>query len=89
MSYSFGIKGTSKADALSKVAEALAGVVVSQPVHAVDQEQAQAAAEAFVGLLADDDTQDVTVSVSGSVWNTDAGLQQASCNVNVGLTKRV
>jgi hypothetical protein len=88
MSYSFSVKGATKAEASTKVAEELAKVVLAQPVHAADQAQAQAAADGFINVLADDSAQDVSVSVNGSVWNTDAGLQQASISLNASLTKR-
>jgi hypothetical protein len=88
MSYSLNVKGATKAEAKSKVAEELAAVVAAQPVHAADQAQAEAAVNAFVDILPDVDAQDVAVSVSGSVWVTDAGLQQASVNVSVALAAR-
>jgi hypothetical protein len=88
MSYSFSAKGANKAEASAKVAEELAKVVLAQPVHAADQVQAQAATDAFINLLADDEAQDVVVSVNGSLWSTDAGILQSSVTVNAALANR-
>lgn len=71
------------------VAEELAKVVEGQPVHAADAPAAQAAADAFVGLIADDETKDVQVTVSGSVWSTETGLRQASVSVSAEQIERV
>ena len=88
MSYSFSVLAPTKDGALVKVGEELTKIVVAQPVHRADQEAVQGAVAVFVDLLAGSDTQDVGISVSGSIWKTDAGVQQASVNVNVGLAPR-
>jgi hypothetical protein len=88
MSYSFQVTGATKAEALDKVAEALHATVVAQSVHAADAVQAQAAADAFVGILADDDARDVGVSMNGSLWQSDQGVQQASVTVAASLVAR-
>jgi hypothetical protein len=88
MSYSFSVKGATAAEAMEKVAEALAAAVVSQPAHAADSDEAHDAAQSFIDLLASDDTQDVAVSVSGSIYTTAAGVQQVSVGVSAGLVKR-
>ena len=54
MSYSIGVRAASKAEAIVAVSGKLAEVVQQQPVHEADQAQAIGAAEAFIGLLADD-----------------------------------
>lgn len=89
MSYSFGICAATKAEASEKVAEKLAEVVAAQPIRAADQEQAQAAADSFIALVRDDDTQDIAVTVSGSVIGGDAGLNSASVSVGVLLRAKV
>lgn len=86
MSYSFNFRSATKADAKTRLAAEFDRVVQSQPSHAVDRAQAQAAAEAFIGLLPDDEGRDVTVSVSGSVggtWSGDLVDPISSVNVNV------
>jgi hypothetical protein len=88
MSYSFQVSGATKAEAIAKVAEELTKVVANQPPHAADQAQAQAAVESFVDLLADDDTQDVSVTVHGSLWTSDAGILSANVNVTATIAKR-
>jgi hypothetical protein len=88
MSYSFSVRGATKGEVITKVADELAKVVTAQPVHASDQAQAQAATEAFVDLLGDDDAKDVAVSVNGSVQSSNGGLLQSSFNVNASLVNR-
>lgn len=88
MSYSFSVLAPTKDEALVKVGEELTKIVVAQPVHRADQEAVQGAVAVFVDLLAVNDTQDVGVSVSGSIWKTDVGVQQASVSVNVGIAPR-
>lgn len=88
MSYSFSAKAATKAELKSMVAEQFAAVVVAQPVHAADQPQALAAANAFIDLLAEDAERDVGVSVSGSLWSTDAGMQSTGVSINAGLQPR-
>lgn len=88
MSYSFGLKAATKAAAIAEISKQLDAVVAAQPVHAADRAQAQAASEAFVNLLPDDDAQDVGASISGWIQTTDGGLVQASVGVTVGLQKR-
>jgi hypothetical protein len=88
MSYSFQVSGATKAEAIAKVAEKLAEVVLAQPPHAADQAQAQNAVESFVDLLADDETQDVSVTVHGSLWNSDAGILSANVNVTATIAPR-
>lgn len=70
MSYSFTITAATKALALAAVAAQLDAVVAQQPSHEVDRQQAQQAAELFVGLLPDDAARDVRVSMNGSVGGT-------------------
>lgn len=86
MSYSFAIDADNKADAKTAVAAELAKVVETQPIHERDRAQAQAAADAFIDLLPDSDSQGVHVSVHGSLGWT--GPQEdptiTSSNVSVG-----
>ena len=67
MSYSFGVIKPTKEEAIEAVAVELDKVVATQPIHALDRDQALAAAGAFVRMLPDDPAKDVNVSVSGSV----------------------
>ena len=67
MSYSFGFRAATKAEAKQKVAAELDKVVTQQSVHAKDRDQAQAAANAFIDVLDDDDSKDVSVSMNGSL----------------------
>lgn len=72
MSYSFRAVGATKEEVLQKVAKELDQVVDLQPAHAADRGGALAAATAFVGLLVEDESQDIQVDVHGSVsWKHD------------------
>ena len=92
MSYSFSVRGATKADVINNAAAELDKVVASQPIHAADRAQAQAAAEAFLGIIpGKDDDQDFYLYVSGSVgWKGTLGaadqvLTSASVNVSASL----
>lgn len=93
MSYSFTIRGASKAMALASVSLKLDEIAIQQPVHAADNAQAMQAAELFVGVLPDDDTRDVQVSMNGYVsgqWEGSSLLKLTSASVSVtaGLVER-
>jgi hypothetical protein len=93
MSYSFSVKCSTKAEALETVAAKLEEVVTGQSVHAVDKEQALAAATSFVNLLPERGDQDVVVNVNGSVsWDgtypDSHVLRGASVSVNAYLMAR-
>jgi hypothetical protein len=92
MSYSFSARGTTKAETIKNVSFELDKVVAAQPVHAADRAQAQAAAQAFLGVLPENvDGYDFYVSVSGSVgWKgslsaADQVLTSAGVNVSASL----
>lgn len=72
MSYSFKVRGATKAEALEAARAEMAKVVEQQPIHAVDREQALAAAELMLAVLPNDDTRDVAIALSGSVSSTDS-----------------
>lgn len=88
MSYSFQVRGSTKAEVVEKVKAEMARVVVAQPVHAADQAQAVAAAESFVALLADDADYDVCVSVHGSVFVADGKLTNSGVGVSAWFVAR-
>lgn len=67
MSYSFGVRGTNKADALAKIAAGFDEIIAAQPCHVRDQLAVLATAAAYLDLLAEDETMDVSVTISGSV----------------------
>ena len=84
MSYSFNVTAASKEEAKEKIAAELDKVVLSQPVHAADREQAQAAASAFIDVLADPaDGEEIRVSVHGSVgWREEGKFTHANIGVS-------
>ena len=94
MSYSFDVRGATKAEVIAKVSAELSKVVETQSIHSVDCVQAQAAAEAFLGVIPDNpDGKDFYISVSGSVgWagtlNVDAIVTSASINVSASLVAK-
>ncbi|UDF33531.1 UNVERIFIED_ORG: hypothetical protein LHJ69_12950 [Shinella sp. XGS7] len=89
MSYSFNVRGATKALALAVLAAKLDEVVQQQPVHAADRQQAQAAAEAFVGLLPDDASKEVHINISGYVsgqWSGSDLVQLSGASVSVSAS---
>ena len=90
MSYSFNVKAPSKAAAKQAVSAELDKVLLHQPVHRADHPRAEAAAHAFIDVLADDDSMDVEVHVSGSVgWSGSldgAGQAEKIVSANLSVT---
>lgn len=70
MSYGFKVRASTKVEAKSKVAAEFDKVVAGQACHARDRAQAEAAAAAFIDLLDDDESKDVSVGVNGWVGGT-------------------
>ena len=86
MSYSFSVRGATKAEVLVKVRDELVKVVAAQANHKDDCDQAHEVAELFVNLLADDPDRDVVVSVNGSLgWTLDADQKPRYSNASVGV----
>lgn len=68
MSFSYQVRGASKADAMSKAVAEMAKVIEAQPVHAHDADSVQAVVETYVGLLPEPSPeQDVVIGISGSL----------------------
>lgn len=91
MSYSLTARAPTKALVLQMLADKFdAEVLKHQLVHARDRAQALATAQVFVDLLADDDTKDVNVTLSGGLsFNPDGeSLQGASVSVGASLAVR-
>lgn len=88
MSYSFQAQAATKAELKTQVAEQFAAVVLAQPPHAADQDAALAAAENFIDLLADDEAQDISINMHGSLWTSDAGILSANVNVTCTIVAR-
>lgn len=65
MSYSFGITAATKEEAKQRVAEEFEKTIAMFPIHARDKTAVLANAAAIIDQLADDDTRDITVTVSG------------------------
>lgn len=93
MSYSFNVRAASKALVKAAIAAELEKVAAQQACHLRDKAQAQAAADAFVDVLTDDDDKDVVVNMSGYLSGQWQGsdvtrIEGASVNVSAGLANR-
>lgn len=86
MSFSFNVRGKSKADAIVKVHEELGKVVAQQPVHAADQLAAREAADGYLHVL-DQPTEgsEISVSVSGSIGMQDGRVTSVMVGVNAAI----
>lgn len=87
MSYSFRVVAVNKSEAKDKVFVELTKVCEQQPIHAVDTEAANATAKALIDLMSDDESQDISATVSGSIWKTEDGVQQLELHVSVVFVK--
>jgi hypothetical protein len=68
MSYSFSVKGATKAEVKAAVRKYFdEQVVPHQPAHARDRAAAFANADTVIDLLADDESKDIAVSCNGWV----------------------
>jgi hypothetical protein len=88
MSYSFSVQAATKAEAIEKVAAELAAVVKSQPSHEAEADVVRAAAESFIDLLRDDESQNIALTVSGSIWQGEQGLNSVSANISASVLSR-
>lgn len=88
MSYSFSVRGASKAEAIEKAHAELDKVVALQPVHAVDVAQAKATVTAFVGVLPDDEARDIGISCNGSVCSNAGKTTSAGIGVTAYLADK-
>jgi hypothetical protein len=92
MSYSFQIRAATKAEAKAKVAAELDKVAAAQVCH--ERDKAQATFRAFIDLVADDDSQDLAVTCSGSLSGTWQGsdvvrISGANIMTSAGLVPRL
>lgn len=89
MSYSFSVNGNSTAEAVTKAKEQFDAVVTSQPVHATDRDLVVAGIEGAAALFAEpSDAQSLFLSVYGSIYKSDAGVQQVGLNISAQLSTR-
>lgn len=88
MSYSFTVREATKLAALGAVAAKLDAIVEQQPVHAADRNLTDAAAANIVEMLEEPGERDVFVSIAGSIYKIDAGVQQISLNISANLPPR-
>ena len=86
MSYSFSARVATKDEARAKVASELEQYLHHQPQHR-ERDQVQTIANAFIDLLADDDTQDIQIQIHGSVgWKYGAEAPEPLNAISVGVS---
>lgn len=89
MSYSFTARGATKEDVLKHVTEQFDQIIVAQPKHAADREQAYNAAEWFLSIMPEAADQDYSLSLNGSLgWNDDGTITGAAVGVSVRLVPK-
>ena len=88
MSYSISARAATKDEVMKAISAELNKVVEHQPVHQKDIAQHLAAAELIIGLMNDDPARDIYASMSGSIWVTEKGVQNASVSVNFSYLER-
>jgi len=88
MSYSFFVKAATGAAVMAAAGEKMAEVVAAQPVHAYDKDQALAHAAAIVGQMQPNENQDISVSMSGSIWKDGDTLKSLSIAADVTVVDK-
>ena len=88
VTYSISASRATKGELEIAIRDELAKVPQSQPVHKADIDQAFDAAKSLVDLMRDDPARDLYASVSGSIWKTEAGIEQLSLSINLSYSKR-
>ena len=88
MSYSFGVRAATKTEAADKATTELDKIVSAQPVHEADRAAIENTVAKLLNVVRDDSSRDVGLSVSGSVYKTDAGIESVSLNVSVHYLPR-
>lgn len=89
MSYSFNVRASDKAAAIAACRARMAEEMVRQPCHSIDAEAALGNMERVVGLLPDDPSMHVAVSMSGYVggeWAQGELTRLTSANVMCGAS---
>lgn len=93
MSYSFQVRGANKEEAFAMVTDKMREVASHQACHERDKHLALNAAKAFIDILADDETKDVIVVMSGSLTGQWQGsdvtrIEGAAVSISAGLATR-
>lgn len=90
MSYSFSAKAATKSELKSLIAEKVAEIAHQQPVHAADQAQIVANANAIIDLLPENvEGRELQATINGylsGTWDNEqiTELTQVSINANIG-----
>lgn len=87
MSYSFGVRASTKEEAKAKITAEFDRVIEQQPVHEADLPAARAATAAYVDVLVSPTgDQDVVVHVGGYVsWQAEGQFTGSRIEVRAGL----
>jgi hypothetical protein len=86
MSFSFNVTAKDKAAAKEAVRAEFEKVLQYQPDHEYDKALVFATADAYIDLIVDDDTMDVTVSVNGSLGWRHGTEPHEYTSSNVGVS---
>lgn len=88
MSYSFGLRAANKAALLALVSAKMDEIAAQQVCHERDKAAALATAEAFTGQLTDDESRDVSITMSGFLsgqWEGSDVTRVTAANVSVSV----
>ena len=88
MSYSFFVRAATAAAVMAAASEKMAEIVVAQPVHAYDKDQALAHAAALVGQMQPSESQDISVSMNGSIWKDGDAVKSLSIAASVAVVDK-
>jgi len=89
MSYSFAVRAATAVAVMAAAGEKMAEVVSAQPVHAYDKDQALAHAAALVGQMPQpSESQELYVSMNGSIWKEGDALKNISISASVSFVDK-
>lgn len=86
MSYSFSARGATREAVLKSVAEKLDEVLVAQPMHKADRDQAYNAVEWYLHIVPESADKDYSVSVNGSIGWTGEDDAKVITGAGVGVS---
>lgn len=91
MSYSFSERAATKDELMVRIKERLGEIVKQQPAHAVDRDQAEETARAFIGILRDfGPGEHCFIHMHGSVSHQDAnGREWPTSGVSVSVSASI
>lgn len=88
MSYSFYVRAASMDEVGQLIKAKLDEVAAQQELHQNDRHEAETVAKTFLSLLPDDPSQDIIVSMNGSIGSIDGKIVSAGVGVSVSHAPR-